>query len=141
MKRSRFTIVVVAIFAVVIYSGFAPRVLAQPVPPAPAGNPPLPPGPWMMERQGMGGPGMMGGPGRPNFPPDLMTNRMRRMHEFEQQGCGGMGPEMWRGPGMGMGIPSDAKTRAQLLQLRGKVMQMYGEWMEKRGNELEQQAK
>lgn len=148
MKRSMFAIFTAVTFALAIYGGFAPRVLAQP--PPPAGNPPPPPGPWMMEHQGMGGPRMMGapnmmvGPGGPNF---------RRMHEFEEHGCGGMGPEMWRGRGMGMGMgmglgmgmgmgfPADAKTRAQLLQLRGRVMQMYGEWMEKRGKELEQQAK
>jgi hypothetical protein len=143
MKRRMLTIVTAAALALLIHGGFAPRLLAQPSPPAPADNPPPPPGPGMMGRPGMGGPGTMGGPTRPNFP-DLMANRIRHMQGLEQQGCGGMGPEMGMGPGMGMGMgmmPSDKKSQAQIMQLHGKTMQMWGEWMEKRGKELEQQAK
>jgi hypothetical protein len=141
MRRSRLLIIAAIAVALGLCSGLAPRVLAQPSPPARAENPPPPPGAGMMGHQGMGAPNMMA---RPNLPPE-MVGRMCRMHKH--QGCGGMGPEMGMGmmgmgmgPGM-MGMPSDAKSRAELLQLRGKVMQMYGEWMEKRGKELEQQAK
>jgi hypothetical protein len=142
MKRTMFTIVAATTLALMIHGGIAPRLLAQPPPPT-AENPPLPPGAWM-GHPGMGGPGMMGGgPNRPSFS-DLMASRYRHLREMEQPGCGGMDPEIGMGPGMGMmgmGIPSDAKSQAQMLQLRGKMMQMWGEWMEKRGKELEQQAK
>ncbi len=144
MKHSRFLIVAAITIALALCSGLAPRVQAQPSPPASAENPPPPPGSWMMGRQGMGAPNMMVRPGQPGLPPEMMAEHMRRMRELEHPRCGGMGPEMGMGMGMGpgmMGMPSDAKSRAQLLQLRGKVMQMYGEWMEKRGKELEQQAK
>jgi hypothetical protein len=141
MKRKMLTIVTVIALALLIHGGFAPRLLAQALPPPP-GNPPPMPGAGMTRNPGMGGPGMMG---QPNFPHDLMANRYRHMHEMEEHGCGGMGPEMGIGPGMGMGMGmmglSDAKSQAQMMQLRGKTMQMWGEWMEKRGKELEQQAK
>ena len=134
MKRKMLTIVTVITLALLIHSGFAPRLLAQA--PPPVGNPPPMPGGGMMRNPGMGGPGMMG---QPNFPHDLMANRYRHMREMEEHGCGGMGPEMGMGRGM-MGL-SDPKSQAQMMQLRGKTMQMWGEWMEKRGKELEQQAK
>ncbi|HUY20663.1 MAG TPA: hypothetical protein VMV15_15725 [Candidatus Binataceae bacterium] len=148
MRRSRLLIVAAIAVALGLCSGLAPRVLAQPSPPARAENPPPPPGAGMMGRRALGPPNMMAQPGQPGVPPGMMAERMERMRRMhEHPGCGGMGPEMGMGmmgmgmgPGM-MGLPSDAKSRAELLQLRGKTMQMWGEWMEKRGKELEQQAR
>jgi hypothetical protein len=67
----------------------------------------------------------------------------------------GMGPGrmgMTMSPGMGMGMnmnvcmspalmPPDPKTHVQWMALRGKTMQMWGTWMEKRARELESQSK
>ncbi len=111
MKRSMYAIVAAATVALTV-GMFASRLVAQP------------PGPMMG-----GGPGMMGG--------------HEKMAGAAGPGCCcGMAPEPPMGPGMGMGMmPLDQKSQAQLMQLRGKTMQLWGEWMEKRGKELEQQAK
>jgi len=94
---------------------------------------------------GMMGGGMGMGPGmgmRPGMCPGMS------MGGTGLGGGMGMGPEMGMG-GMGMGLcprfgmmmPADGKTQAQWIELCGKTMQMWGEWMEERGKELEQQAK
>lgn len=82
------------------------------------------------------GPGPMGGKGpmvRPPVPGSCMKMGMGC--------CQGMG--MGSGMGMGMGGMGmmDPKTRGGMMQMRGKMMVEMGNWMIKRGKEVEQQQK
>jgi hypothetical protein len=136
-----------------IFSATAVFAQSSATPSGPASNP-MPPGqmmgpdggPAMMQQESEGGPSNNRGPGAPRMHPGMMPPAM--------YGCGGMGagmeePPMMGGPGMMGGhgmmmrgmmqmMMSDPKTRAQILEIQGRMMKDMGALMEKRGQELQQ---
>jgi hypothetical protein len=132
------------VLTLVLYSGLAPRASAQPSAPSDQNPPPT-----------AAQPKAHASPGLPNMA-EVMANRRRPMNELVQSGqaSGMMGSAMGMGTHMGMGpmmttglcpsfavMPSDPTTQAQWMQTCGKSLKIWGEWMEKRGKELEPEPK
>jgi len=129
--------------AIGLCASSAPRLFAQP-PAAPDRNPP----PVAAEPSAQATPGAVPGLAA------RLEARQRRMNRLIESGHapGMMGGAMGAGARPGMApmmmtpicpsfsmMPSDATTRAQWMQTCGRTLQLWGEWMEKRGRELEHQ--
>jgi hypothetical protein len=130
MKLKRAAILIVALVAVHIADGIVLKsdaVGQQTVPPAAGQSGPIemmpPMGPGMMPPPGS--PGGLGiGPGTIRPPIMPLSPGMA-----PSAPCMGLGKEM---------MHTDAKTRGQFMQVCGRLMREMGDWMEKRGKEIEQ---
>ncbi len=109
------------VLSIAVVASIPQHALAQDAQSQPAPSAQAMPGPGMMRGKGMMGRGPMAGcPGMP--------------------ACAGAGMPCM-GPGMGGGMMGmmDVKTRAQMMQIRGRAMVEMGNLLIKRGKELEQE--